>query len=276
MNSQVIEGKNDQLKKDVFKFWNSSPCGTYLADDLEPGTVAYFNKIDHLRYNVQPYKYDFIPTVAGFSESKGKTVLEIGCSVGTDLSQFAKNGAIVTGIDLTEEGIKLAKKRFEVLGLQGTLMTADAENLPFPDNSFDIVYSFGVLHHTPNTKHAINNEVFRVLKPGGKAVIGLYHKFSYNQLFLIIKAIRNPRLWKYSMFQRLNLLTEANKDPNSTIHNPLTKMYTCSEAKELFTNFTDVKTEVYWLNYWGWLPKFLYNFLDRHFGWYLMITATKK
>jgi ubiquinone/menaquinone biosynthesis C-methylase UbiE len=99
--------------------------------------------------------------------------------MGTDLLQLARRGMRVTGIDLTEEGINLARKRFELYQIPAELKIDDAENLSFPDNTFDVVYSFGVLHHTPDTQKAID-EVRRVLVPGGLAVIMLYNRNSLN------------------------------------------------------------------------------------------------
>lgn len=272
----MATSNNPALKEKVKAFWESSPCGTYKIDELgiPEGTKEYFDKIDEFRYTKRPYKYDFLYDFADFKNCKGKKVLEIGCSVGTDLSQFAKAGADVTGIDLTSAGIELAKKRFQVLGLQGDLRVADAENLPFADNTFDIVYSFGVLHHTPDTKKAINEEAYRVLKPGGKAVIILYHKVSYNFLFLNYKAIRRRHLWSLSYRQRLNVLTESNKNADGVM-NPLTKIYTKSEAQHFFSNYRDVKMDIRWLNLWWNMPAALEHFLERKFGWYLIVTAKK-
>lgn len=105
--------------------------------------------------------------------------LEIGCGMGTDALQIAKKGIEVTAIDLTDEGIRLAKDRFSLNNYSADLRIADAENLPFEDTYFDIVYSFGVLHHIPDTQKAIN-EIYRVLKPGGEAYIMLYNKISLN------------------------------------------------------------------------------------------------
>ena len=111
--------------------------------------------------------------------AKDLAVLEVGCGLGTDGAQFAKAGANYTGIDLTDAAVDLARRRFELFQLPGTFRVADAERLDFPDNTFDIVYSHGVLHHTPDTAAAVR-EIHRVLRPGGKAVVMLYHRDSYN------------------------------------------------------------------------------------------------
>ena len=91
----------------------------------------------------------------------------------------AKAGADYTGIDLTEAAIELARKRFALSQLNGEFRVSDAENLDFDDASFDLVYSHGVLHHTPDIEAAVR-EIYRVLKPGGRAIVMLYHRGSYN------------------------------------------------------------------------------------------------
>jgi ubiquinone/menaquinone biosynthesis C-methylase UbiE len=264
-----------EVKNKVRRFWNSSPCGTYLAKHKE-GTLGYYKEIDRLRYNQMPYAYSYLPKVAGFADYKGKMVLEIGCGVGTDLSQFARNGATVTGVDLTPKGIELAKKRFKVMGLRGTLLVADAEDLPFPDNSFDMVYSFGVLHHTPDTQKAIN-EAHRVLKPRGRAVIMLYHKTSFEYLTHIVRKIINPSRWGWSLDKAISYQTEMNKDPKGPT-NPLTKTYTQKEAKALFKRFRVVRTSIYWLRipvFARVIPGFMTYIPSRCFGWHVIIKAVK-
>ncbi|NOQ55751.1 MAG: methyltransferase domain-containing protein [Nanohaloarchaea archaeon] len=270
------KSRNDEkIKKEVRKFWNSSPCGTFKIKEKE-GTLEYFKEIDDYRYNRYPYCYGYIYDVIGFSKYKGKKVLEVGCSVGTDLSQFAKHGAIVTGIDLTPEGIRLAKERFKTMGLKGTLKTADAENLPFDDNSFDIVYSFGVLHHTPNTQKTID-EVYRVLKKGGEAKIMLYHKNSFETLTHIVRKIKNPSRWKWSLQKAINYQTEMNRDSEG-VTNPLTKVYSKSEVKKMFKKFKNVDVKVYWLRipfFSKYTPEWLVYPLSRTLGWHLIIKAKK-
>ncbi|MBC8043267.1 MAG: class I SAM-dependent methyltransferase, partial [Rhizobacter sp.] len=162
----------EDLKSDVHDYWNQNPCGTQFTE-LGRGSKAFYDEVERFRYATQP----FMSRLCGFDNFAGKRLLEIGCGLGTDLLQFARAGAITTGVDLTEESVALAKKRFELYGVPGDFQVADAEKLPFAADSFDAVYSFGVLHHTPDTQKAID-EVYRVLKPGGKIVIMLYHKQS--------------------------------------------------------------------------------------------------
>ena len=140
------------------------------------GTPEFFERVEAHRYTKEWH----IPEAADFAGARGLSVLEIGCGLGTDGAQFAQAGAHYTGIDLTEAAIELARKRFELSGLaEGEFRVADAENLDFADDSFDRVYSHGVLHHTPDTARAVA-EIHRVLKPGGRAIVMLYHRGSYN------------------------------------------------------------------------------------------------
>ena len=118
-----------------------------------------------------------MPRVMGFGKFRGARLLEIGCGMGTDLLQFARGGARCTGVDLTPRSVEITRHRFRLYGMDGAFMIADGERLPFASESFDVVYSNGVLHHTPDTAGAIR-EVHRVLRPGGVARVMLYHRNS--------------------------------------------------------------------------------------------------
>ena len=161
----MIDTVDEKLKDQVREYWNAHPCGTQFTH-LEWGSKEFFAEVERFRYETQP----FMSEIIGFDRYPGKRLLEVGCGLGTDLLQFAKGGALVTGVDLTPQSIELVKRRFALDGLAVDARVSDAENLPFDDASFDVVYSFGVLHHTPNTQKAID-EVYRVLKPGGKIII---------------------------------------------------------------------------------------------------------
>jgi SAM-dependent methyltransferase len=142
--------------EDVGAFWESHPCGheTATGDD----ELDYFLGVERYRYENVP----FIPKVACFEAFANKRVLEIGCALGTDGAQFAKAGADYVGVDLTEAGVALARRNFAVRGLKGEFLAVDAEQLPFPSDSFDHVYSFGVIHHTPRPA-AMVDEIRRLL-----------------------------------------------------------------------------------------------------------------
>ncbi|MFN2482549.1 MAG: methyltransferase domain-containing protein, partial [Pyrinomonadaceae bacterium] len=169
-----MENVSQNLKERVREFWQANPCGTKFAD-APPGTRAFFERVEAHRYEKEWH----IPAAAGFDAARGLRVLEIGCGLGTDGARFARAGAVYTGVDLTDAAVSLARRNFELQDLAGEFRTADAENLDFPDACFDLVYSHGVLHHTPDTARAVR-EVHRVLKPGGRAVVMLYHRDSYN------------------------------------------------------------------------------------------------
>src|SRR6266850_3995313 len=166
--------RSPELKERVRAFWQAHPCGTKFSD-AEMGTREFFELIEAHRYAKEWH----IPEAADFGGARGLKVLEIGCGLGTDGAQFAAAGADYTGVDLTDAAVELARKRFELFDLSGKFQTADAENLDFANKSFDLVYSHGVLHHTPDTAKAIR-EVHRVLRPGGRAIVMLYHRDSYN------------------------------------------------------------------------------------------------
>ena len=172
-NANQVEA-NDELKERVRAFWQTHPCGTKFSD-AEIGTREFFASLEAHRYRKEWH----IPIAANFAATRGLKVLEIGCGIGTDGAQFAKAGADYTGIDLTAAAIELARKRFALSNLKGEFRVSDAEDLDFDNESFDLVYSHGVLHHTPDIEAALR-EIHRVLKPGGRAIVMLYHRGSYN------------------------------------------------------------------------------------------------
>ena len=157
------------LKKQVHDFWNEASCGEnlYLQNSDSAGYESQFNE----RYRLEPMIVPF----ADFASTKGQKVLEIGVGLGADHQRFAESGADLFGIDLTNRAVDYTRRRLELFGLSSKLATGDAENLDFQSESFDYIYSWGVLHHSPNTQRAID-EVYRVLKPHGRSKIMIYHK----------------------------------------------------------------------------------------------------
>lgn len=138
--------------KEVQDFWNARPCN--LRHSNAPvGTKQYFDEVEERKYFVEPH----IPAFADFPNWAGKRVLEIGCGIGTDATNFARNGAIYTGVELSSESLKLAKQRFDVFGLSGRFIEGNAEEIDqlLSGETFDLIYSFGVLHHTPNLGNAL-------------------------------------------------------------------------------------------------------------------------
>lgn len=174
----------------VHSFWNTEACGTHFVREFTDER-DFCEKFREYRYRTEWH----IPLLVPFGAAKGKSVLEIGTGNGADGVMFAKNGAAYTGVDITETALEATRRHFEVMGLRGTFQKENAEELSFPDDHFDMVYSHGVLHHTPKPQSAIN-EVHRVLKPGGQAIIMLYHKQSFNYHVRIMGYMRARVLLK--------------------------------------------------------------------------------
>jgi len=211
-------------KQKVHDFWNKASCGEelYLTGINPKG----FEDQANARYELEG---DMIFPLARFSESKGLKVLEIGVGLGADHQKFAEVGTELYGIDLTEKAVEHTRTRLSLFGLISNLSVGDAEALNFPDESFDIVYSWGVLHHSPDTPKAIS-EVFRVLKQGGGARIMIYHKWSMIGYMLWVRyALLRLRPWI--------TLTEIY---SKYLESPGTKAYSVGEARQLFSDFRDV------------------------------------
>lgn len=213
-----------QLVKD---FWNEASCGEKLYMKGDELISQYENQLK-VRYELEPY----ILTFAGFDQQKGKKVLEIGVGLGADHQMFAQNGAILSGCDLTERAVENTKKRLNLFGLQSDLRVADAENLPYTDESFDNVYSWGVIHHSPNTPKAIA-QIHRILKPGGTSKIMIYHKH----------AIIGYMLWVRYGLMKLKPFTSLKTIYAEYLESPGTKAYTVEEARQMFSQFSTVEID---------------------------------
>jgi len=173
-----------QTVEQVAAFWNTEACGTQFVESFRDER-DFFAQYRRFRYETEWHIPEFVP----FAEMRGRRVLEIGCGNGADGVMFAQAGADYTGVDLTEAAITATREHFAVAGLAGQFQTANAEQLPFPDASFDVVYSYGVLHHTPEPARAVR-EVHRVLKAGGRAYVMLYHRHSFNYYARILGYMR--------------------------------------------------------------------------------------
>jgi ubiquinone/menaquinone biosynthesis C-methylase UbiE len=160
-------------KREVRRFWEAAPCGSWHATAPE-GTPEYYAQVERRRYELEPFIHRF----AEFESTCGQQVLEIGVGLGTDHMQFARAGADLHGIDLTERGVSLVRRRLALEDLSSDLRVADAERLPYANDTFDVVYSWGVLHHTPDTPRAIA-EAVRVTRPEGRICIMVYSRHSW-------------------------------------------------------------------------------------------------
>jgi len=255
----------ENLKNLIKNFWNKKPCGT-LGEIPEQLDLKYFYHIKERRYRLEP----FIKKIVKFDNWQDKKVLEIGCGVGIDGMEFAQNGAEYIGVDASKKSIELAKSYFAFEGKKTNLLVADAEMLPFKDNSFDLVYSWGVLHHTPNTQKAIN-EAYRVLKPGGQCIIMLYnvHSLVALQLYLIYG------LFKYKPFISISkLFSEHHESPG-------TKAFSNSEIKSMFKSFGDIRIKNILTPYDfiirrnTYLPNWCRKIIPSRFGFFTVIKAIK-
>jgi SAM-dependent methyltransferase len=169
----MVTAADEQEKERVQAFWEAEPCGAAHGASAE-GSPEFFAEIERKRDELEP----FIARYADFPLTRGQRVLEIGVGAGTDFVRFARAGAQATGVDLTEHAIRLVRQRLDNEGLDAELRQADAERLPFEDGTFDRVYSWGVLHHTPDTARAVG-EAVRVLAPGGRLCVMLYARHSW-------------------------------------------------------------------------------------------------
>jgi ubiquinone/menaquinone biosynthesis C-methylase UbiE len=213
------------IKRAVKEHWEAEPCevraGTSISDRR-----WFFQEIDDYRYGKNP----FIPSFAKFEEARNLRVLEIGLGSASDFIRWARNGAQLWGRDLTQASVELTKERLALEGLSANVATGDAEALDLPSDYFDIVYSYGVLHHTPDTQRAIR-EVYRVTRPGGTARVMIYNTrglaFFYEWLVLCVV--------KRKLFSSIR---EAVFYHNESLG---TKLYTTRQAGEMFSQFRSVR-----------------------------------
>lgn len=216
------------LKNEVWRFWNEKSCGEVYAHGQ--GAREQFEAQARERYLLEPYIHEF----AAFKEGRGKNILEIGVGMGADHLEWARaHPRSLSGIDLTDRAVSFTRDRLALYGFHSDVRVGDAENLTFADNTFDIVYSYGVLHHTPNTAWAIL-EVLRVLRPGGVAKIMIYHRNSVVGLML---------------WTRYGLLAGRPFRDLSDIYarhleSPGTKAFTVEEARAMFERFSRSQVEV--------------------------------
>jgi len=209
----------------VRQHWEEEPCGTSTAE-AEPGTPEFYAEVERERYRLEPY----IDSFAEFDRWRGQRVLEVGVGLGTDFVRFVRAGADAVGVDLTEAAVGAVRQRLALEGLAAEVQVADAEQLPFDDASFDLVYSYGVLHHTPDTEAAVT-EVRRVLRRDGEARIMLYSRRSWFAFGAwVLWGLGRGRPWRSIS----SVLAEHLESPG-------TKAYTQEELKRLFSGFREVR-----------------------------------
>jgi ubiquinone/menaquinone biosynthesis C-methylase UbiE len=269
--SQARVTTGDAYKDQVQNQWNQNPVGSQHAHASQPHTLDWFLEVERHRYEVYA---PWMREVMEFTQHTGQDVLEIGGGIGTDLAQFAKNGARVTDVDLAAGHLQLAQENFQVRGLNGRFIHHDAETLPFDDASFDIVYSNGVLHHTPNTQ-AVVREIHRVLRPGGRAIIMLYAENSlhYWRKLVWLFGIKKGLLDRFSMGEIMSRTVERSANEAR----PLVKVYTPQRARRLFDQFSRIEIVQRQMEAYE-LPaalRWALASIERRFGWNLIIKADK-
>lgn len=254
------------LKERVKNFWEDHPCGARDAVSLPEGSRGFFDLIERLRFEGD----DFMQEIAKFDKWSGRKVLEIGCGIGTDLFQFAKGKAEVFGIDLTQKAVRLTRRRFSLYDLTVHLCVGDGENLPFPSDYFDLVYVWGVIHHTSNPRDMIH-EIYRVLKPGGSVLSMVYHRYS-----LVVFQI-----WIYYGLLGAKPWRSPSELIARYLESPGTKVYSKKEARVLFKDFENLEFRTVVTRYDArvgrriFLPRFIRRFIPSCLGWFLVINGNK-
>lgn len=243
--------------KSVKDFWETHVNNEYYTDAAQ-ASEAYFSEIEEQRYRWHYHLRDLFASLEG---SRGR-LLEVGCGIGVDSIRLAECGFEVTAVDLAENAIRVARKLAQSRGVTIDFQVGNAEELGFPEASFDAVYSFGVLHHTPDIEKAVA-EIRRVLRPGGTAHVMLYHRYSL--VNLVHRVLRLPY--------------ESPRDLKD--HCPVVYTFSRRGVKRLFSQFSKVKLRAEYPFTFGfgplgtWPPLWLRRILGRAFGWHLMITAVR-
>lgn len=262
----------EAYKAETRRNWTAAPCGSlYSAQPMH--SREFFEEVEAHRYRVQGWTLDAIQSLG----VAGKRVLEIGYGMGTDHLALTRKGARAVGVDLTPRSAAVTRHRFQLYGLDAKVMVADAERLPFADATFDVVYSFGVVHHSPDTPKIIR-EVRRVLKPGGTCWISVYHR---NSVFFWWSVLLVDWLWRggyrrESLRERLSRIEYPNDNKNMVI-----RLYRRQEFEALFEGFSSVRSHIDHLiqddieRIGKWIPRRVLRVLAPRFGWYVVVQATR-
>ena len=249
---------------EVRAYWDRRPCNIRHSAKLI-GTREYFDEVEARRYFVEPH----IPRFAGFERWRGKRVLEVGCGIGTDAANFARAGAHYVGVDVSETSLALAKKRFDIYGLRGKFIVCNAEQLSkhLPEDTFDLVYAFGVIHHTVNQRAAIES-VRSVIRQDGEFRLMLYANNSWKRI-MIDAGFDQPEAQSgcpiattYSAADIINLLANIFE-------------VISSEQTHIFPYIIDkYKNYEYELQPWfKAMPVDMFNELQRNLGWHHLLVA---
>jgi SAM-dependent methyltransferase len=263
----------------VRQFWDDRPCNVRHSPS-EVGTPQYFDEVEARKYFVEPH----IPRFAQFERWAGKRVLEIGCGIGTDTVSFARAGALVTAVDLSERSLDMARQRARVYGLDDriTFYCADAERLSsvVPGEPYDLVYSFGVIHHTPHPERVVEQVRRHYVAPGSLFKVMVYYRYSWKVLSILLQGAHGA-LW--------NLDRAIARDSEAQTGCPVTYAYSRSDVRRLLAGFRIAEL---WVDHifpyrvqdytqyryvkarpFRWLPEPAMRALERCLGWHLCVTA---
>jgi 2-polyprenyl-3-methyl-5-hydroxy-6-metoxy-1,4-benzoquinol methylase len=264
----------------VRDYWNDRPCN--IRHSTAPiGSKEYFDQVEARKYFVESH----IPGFAEFNRWGGKKVLEIGCGIGTDTINFARAGAQVTTVDLSEKSMELARQRAALFGLEDRIRfcPGNAEQLStfVPVEPYDLIYSFGVIHHTPHPG-AVLEQLRQCARPGTTLKVMVYHRRSYKVAWILLTEGKG-QFWKISE------LVAKNSEAQTGC--PVTYTYTRREGQQLLEShgFRVRRVEVehifpYRISdyvqyryvkepYFRWIPQPMFRVLERRFGWHLLLTA---
>jgi 2-polyprenyl-3-methyl-5-hydroxy-6-metoxy-1,4-benzoquinol methylase len=276
----MVNSSANKSITDVQRYWDARPCNLRHSEKAV-GSREYFDEVEARKYFVEPH----IPAFADFERWRGKRVLEVGCGIGTDSINFARAGAQLTAVDLSSESLRIAAERADVMGVADRVefVQANAEALTarLTGGPYDLVYSFGVVHHTPRPNLAL--AAMRALTvPGGTLKLMVYHRRSW-KVVSIVAAKGHGRFWKTD-----ELVAEHSEAQTGC---PVTFSYTRREARELversgfrvqelgvdhvfpyrvsdYVNYRYVKKP-----YLRWMPEPLFSAFERRLGWHLLVTA---
>jgi SAM-dependent methyltransferase len=276
----MIRSSPEKSIADVQRYWDARPCN--IRHSPKPvGSKEYFDEVEARKYLVEPH----IPAFAEFDRWNGKRVLEVGCGIGTDSINFARAGAHLTAVELSGESLRIATERADVMGVGNRIrfVQANAEELTsvLHDEPYDLVYSFGVVHHTPRPERALA-EMRALTARGGTLKLMIYHRRSW-KVFWIVAVEGRGRFWKTD-----ELVADHSEAQTGC---PVTFSYTRSAARELvesngfrvqdlhvdhvfpyrirdYVEYRYVKVP-----YFRWMPESLFRAFERRFGWHLLVTA---
>lgn len=247
----------------VRRYWEREPCGTSpsLIGESTAYTREWFSAIEERRYELEP----FIHAVAQFTRHHGKKVLEVGVGAGTDHLQWARAGAQCYGVDLTDAAIETTERRLAAYGFDSSLQRIDAELLPFADDTFDVIYSWGVIHHAEHPERIIH-EIHRVLKPGGLFIGMMYGR----------RSVQAFRLWLRHALLKGRPFRSVKDVLWHHMESVGTKAYTVPELRLMFREFRGFRAAPIITPYdRHWLPGWLANMLPARLGWFITLKVLK-